>query len=530
MKQIELMMNTKIEGSVDAVYRKTGVPSYDGNPLIECLPILGGPAEVIDRLNKFPKKVLCSSSPSERAAELTTALSNTFMGLPQHYDLAVFIDTKIKQGYFPRNPVLKQSPSLSQSNYEKMMSGDVVRSIPATNQFTSPPSGIIYGIAGGGKTSSFEHTLSFYPQVINHKDCGFTQITYLYINFPHDGRLHTLCKNFFNAINLASKKPNYNWLEKRETLDSMLAKMQAAVINYNIGILVIDEFQIWREKSKNSTEVIGFLISLINSIKVPIIFSGTPEAKGRLESNLALARRVSGFDVWDPLGVHSFESNRVEKTQLWDRFARKLWNYQYLSKPPVEFTEEINQAWFDCSQGIIDIAVKLYIQVQLRAIHSRKEEISAALIKHVYQRDFKSVHQIIDALRSGDHATLSSYPDLPQSEIALKIASMQQMIAKGNSRTIPSTLAPVAQDVLDLLVQIGYEQTVAKPAVEMVYSDNSDLDKKNLLALAIDILKAKDEEKPKATTGKKAIKVRTPPPTFDLSQQTGLFDKLVDGE
>jgi hypothetical protein len=528
MKQLEMMMSAEIEGSVNAVYYKTGVPSYDGNPLIECLPKLGSATEVINRLNRLPTNVLRTEPPGDRASELTTALSDMFVGLPQHYDLGIYLDTKIKQGYCSRNPGSNLNPQLLQSNYENMMRGKIVSALPRAEQFTSPPSGIIYGIAGCGKTSAFANLLSFYPHVVNHEKLGITQITYLYINFPHDGRLQTLCKNFFNAINKAINKPDHNWLERRETLDSMLAKMQSAVIHYNIGILVIDEFQMWRKKSNNSAEVISFLVSLINTVKLPIIFSGTPEAKGRLELNLASARRVSGFDVWDPLQMHSLENHKVEKSDLWDYFVQTLWPYQYLSKPPADFTEEINNTWFDCSQGIIDIAVKLFIQVQLRAIHSRKEMISAELIRHVYKNDFKSVHTIIAALSSGDPERVSQYPDLPQSEIAAKIASLKSSIEKINAKPADANLLPIAQEVLNMLIQLGYEKDVAQPAVEAAFTGNTSMDKQGLLVMAIDLLKEETEQEFKTKPKPAAKKTKPTPPDIITAQLGSLFDNIAN--
>jgi hypothetical protein len=525
MKQMELMMSSNIDGSVQAVYRKTGVLSYDGNPLIECLPRLGTAAQVMQRLNRFPKSVIHSSPEDIRASELIAALSNTFVALPQHYDLASFIDNKIKQGYISRNPNLKLNPQLLQSNYERMLNGEVSCSLNQDMIFNSLPSGILYGIAGYGKTTTLGYLLSYYPHVIIHDTLNLTQISYLYINFPHDGSLKTLCKNFFDALNSAIKKPNTVWLERSETLPSMLAKMQAAAVRFNIGILVIDEFQIWRTQTKNSDQVIGFLVSLINTIKLPIIFSGTHAAKGRLESNLAMARRVTGFDVWDPLRVRT--SQEGESKKLWDYFVRKLWQYQYLSKPSVPLTPDINDAWFDCSQGILDIAVKLYIQVQLRAIHSKKEEISADLIRRVYKDDFKPVHAIVGALRSKDPELIAQYEDLPQSKITATIASLHQSIIDNQKNSVEISMAPVASELLDCLIQIGYTKSVVLPAVELAFSSNPTMDKKSLLPIVIQLLASGEVSKGSSTSEESPSKIKTTPPQFDITQQHEMFSKFL---
>lgn len=525
MLQMELMMRTEIEGSVKAVYGETGVPSYNGNPLIECLPKLENASQVIDRLNRLPRKVLRSAPANERASELIAELSNIFVALPQHYDLALYIDTKIKQGYVSRNPSLKLNPQLLQSNYERMLRGDTENFVNDVSLDNSPASGIIYGVPGTGKTTSLKRSLSRYNQVILHDELNLTQITYLCIDFPHDGALKTLCKNFFDALSHAIRKPQTQWLKPREGLDSALAKMQSAAVRFNIGILIIDEFQFWRSQKKNSDQVIAFLVSLINTIKLPVIFSGTPAAKGRLESNLALARRVTGFDVWDPLQFQTHKPQ--ENNQLWEYFARRLWPFQYLSKPSVPLSAEISRTWFDCSQGILDLAIKLYIQVQLRAIKSKKEELTSELFRKVYQEDFKPIHSIVDALRSNNPEIIADYPDLPQSPIAKKIASLHKSIVNTQESIVIPMMEPIAQELLDCLIQIGYEKDVAAVAVKSVFSENPAMDKKSLLPLVIKLLSSGEPSKPMPKQKKSSAKTKTSPPEFDLTQQHDLFSKIV---
>ncbi|GAC31706.1 ATP-binding protein [Paraglaciecola polaris] len=525
MEQMELMMTSKIEGSVTAVYKETGVPSYEGNPLIECLPKLGEIREVLDKLSCYPSSVLRSSPAYTRAAEMIAEISNMFIALPQHYELAEFIDSKIKQGYISRNPRLKLSAQMLQSNYEDMLKGSVIPTNQSACNYKAPVAAAIYGPPGTGKSISEQRVLSLYPQVIVHDTLGITQITYLYINFPHNSSLKVLCKNFFDALNIALKKPDTVWLERRESVESMLAKIQAAVVRFNIGILIIDEFQSWRSKTKDSDLVIGFLVSLINTVKLPVVFSGTPAAKGRLESNLALARRVIGFDEWDPLKTQS-DSNSESK-QLWAYFSQKLWQYQYLNRPSVPLSPEISDVWFDCSQGILDIAIKLYIQVQLRAIKSQKEEISVELFHRVYQDDFKPIHPIMNALRSKNPELIAEYADLPQPQIVLKIASLNKSIIESNKASVIETMEPVVQALLDCLIQCGYEKKVAQPAVEAVFSEHPSLNKKSLLPLVIKLLADADKNHITPSKRVKKSKKQCIPPQFDETSQSNHFSKLV---
>lgn len=526
MKQMELMMSTKIHGSVNAIYRTTNIPSYEENPLITCLPSIGDSKEVIERLDLLPKASLRSGTRSERASELVAGLSNAFIALPQHYDLASFVDTKIKQGYVSRNPKSHAHLRLLQDNYERSVKGEATSHCQFENLGNSPSSGIIYGIPGTGKTTSLKRCLSRYHQVIVHPEYDLVQITHLNIDFPFDGSLKTLCKNFFDALNTLLQKPNAVWTEPRETMHSMLGKMQAAVIRFNIGILVIDEFQFWRSKKKDSDQVIAFLVSLINTINLPVIFSGTPAAKGRLESNLALARRVTGFDLWDPL--KAFSTDGTGENKLWSYFAQKLWAYQYLEKPPVALSDEISKTWFDCSQGILDIAVKLYIQVQLRAIKSKKEQISHELFRKVYEDDFKPIHSIIDALRSKNPERIADYPDISQSKLLMNIASLKHSILTTMDGPTVQLMKPVEKELLDCLIHIGYEKDVATEVTKQVVRENPLLEKKEMILIASTLLQGAGDVAPVKKPKKTKKQTKPEPPNFNSTKQSSLFNDILD--
>lgn len=75
-------------------------------------------------------------------------------------------------------------------------------------------------------------------------------------------------------------------------------------------------------------------------------------------------------------------------------------------------SEELRQCWFDLSQGILDIVVKLFVLAQIRAIESGLERITIKLLKTTFQEDFKPIHKIIDVLRSGDARRIAEYSDL----------------------------------------------------------------------------------------------------------------------
>lgn len=48
-------------------------------------------------------------------------------------------------------------------------------------------------------------------------------------------------------------------------------------------------------------------------------------------------------------------------SQEWIAFTNNLWKLQLLQKRDVLLTDEIRAVWYDLSQGVMDIVVKLFV-------------------------------------------------------------------------------------------------------------------------------------------------------------------------
>ncbi|QAS59591.1 hypothetical protein [Clostridium septicum] len=59
-----------------------------------------------------------------------------------------------------------------------------------------------------------------------------------------------------------------------------------------------------------------------------------------------------------------------------------MWQYQY-TKYHTELTKEISDLVYYESQGIIDIAIKIFSMAQIQAISTGEEEISVDIIKRL---------------------------------------------------------------------------------------------------------------------------------------------------
>ena len=67
---------------------------------------------------------------------------------------------------------------------------------------------------------------------------------------------------------------------------------------------------------------------------------------------------------------------------------------------------------YDESQGITNIAVKLYFLAQIRAIVREEENITAEIIQKTARESLKSVQEFIYALRTNNQRLLRKYEDI----------------------------------------------------------------------------------------------------------------------
>lgn len=175
-----------------------------------------------------------------------------------------------------------------------------------------------------------------------------------------------------------------------------------------LGVLVIDEIQHLNKAKIGPEALLNFLVTLVNTIGVPVILIGTLSAIPLLQENFRQARRASGLGslVWD----------RIPKGKAWDYFIDQIWKYQW-TRTPTEISPEIREVLYEESQGILDIVVKLFMLAQLRVIsigevRQGAEMLTARLFQQIAREDFQIVRPMLDALRQNDLKALSKYDDL----------------------------------------------------------------------------------------------------------------------
>lgn len=457
----------------EAVYKEQVISEYRGNPFIEALPPIYSIEEVIERLAVYP-----NIDETERNIEakfrfhIIQRLFKYFQPLYIHVDLENRISRLIRQGYMARNPFKKEYAGSFQDGYKMIKNMNL--ELNCCSNFRTTASGFtLIGVSGLGKSTAINQILSMYPQVIVHSEYrGFKfsmyQAVWMQLDCPHDGSLKGLCIEFFRKVDdLIGTNYHKKYGTGRQSVNVLLPILGQCARNIGLGCLVIDEIQhLSLAKSGGADSMLNFFTTLINTAGIPVILIGTTKALNVLQSQFRQARRGSGQGdmVWD----------RLKNDENWDLLIRGMWEYQW-TKKPIELTDELKDTLYEESQGITDIAVKIFAMSQIRAISSGKEEISANIIKSVAKNDLKLVRPMLQALKSGDIKKIAKYEDiyaididkfinneLPKAQLNEKIKAFQNE----KSKCKESFQNDIKEEAILKLIELDVKPIRAKKAVE----------------------------------------------------------------
>lgn len=495
-----------------AVYRDTGVNAYQGNPFIEALPPLQDSTEAALSLRTTTGFGAADKvqSRSVRAHNICRIIDDFFQPLGVHMLLSERISLMIRGGYVGRNPKIGDFQRHLQNGYERVQTGDL-SGFRFEEAKSTAQSLLLIGCSGSGKTTSLQRILGTYPQVIYHPDLNLEQVVYLKIDCSHNGSLKEICLNFFRALDKALGS-NYEkrYAMKRHGIETLLAVMAQIANAHALGLLVIDEIQhLSRSRSGGSQEMLNFFVTMVNTIGVPVMLIGTPKAREIFEADLRSARRGAGLGAifWEPL------SNTCQGKQNpeWIAFTHNLWKHQLLQNQDTEPSNEIRDVWFDLSQGVMDIVVKLFVLAQLRALTLNKERITPGLLKQVYEDELKPVHPMLAALRSGIPEKISRYSDLMLPYIDKRLIQLQQDIATIKEKT-PEELALEKLATEDerrfyLLLKDDYDSSLLVTTIRRAFTDNPSLGRPQLFPIIINWLSSDPQDTQTKTISEKKAKL-----------------------
>jgi AAA domain len=393
---------------VEAEYNDPLIPDYKKNPLIEALPPIWSKERVIDMLQYYPDYQEAHRQwPPELRLHLIRNVLKFFEVMPRHIDLEQLLSSMLRLGYEARNPSLLGFYRDIDKRIDAFLTGR-----PLFSNLQSTALGLaVIGISGVGKSVTLGRLLTLYPQVIFHhhygeEDFSHVQLVWLKLECPSNGSTKGLCLNFFQALDdLFGTNYVANYAHHgRDTENEMKKNMARLASLHSIGVLVIDEIQhLSIAKSGGSEQMLSFFVELINKVGMPVILVGTYKAKPLLSSEFRLARKSAG------LGDFIWDSMRRDDT--WKLFLESLWRYQY-TQQDCPLTSRLSHTLYDVTQGITDLAVKVYMLAQARAITRGEEAITASIIRSVARDSLQMARPILDALKSGDIQELYKVDDV----------------------------------------------------------------------------------------------------------------------
>jgi hypothetical protein len=395
---------------VEATYNAPALARWAGYPCIETLPPLISRETLIERLQDVPEYSHdMRTQPAEERSHMIMDLLHFFQPLSIHVKLAGMVSRAIHDGYIGRNPLdPRQIKSLlARIEYFKKHPYTLHYDFNAASGF------FVCGMSGVGKSTTLRRILDFYPQIILHKEYKgkrFTraQIVHITLECPKDGSTKGLCVDFFKTVDFilggGTDYPSKLGKEEKAT-NQLMESMATIAATHQIGLIVIDEIQYLNvAKSGGAEEFLNFFVRLVNIIGVPVILVGTYDAFEIVSSTFRHARRCSGQGdlIWGPLALNHDD---------WKIYTEELWGYQYLAEVS-PLTEELSKALHEVSFGVVDIANRIYLAAQVKAIETGEEVITEGMLRSAYRDDFRLISRIIECLESGDPALLERFRDV----------------------------------------------------------------------------------------------------------------------
>jgi len=494
---------------VEADYLEQVLPEYRNNPLIEALPDIMSDDDTIAALTATP-----TYSEEERNLDakyrihcLSRLLHDYYQPLPQHLDIEKRISVCMRQGYRNRNPAGKEYALMVNESYEAMKDGRYPRPIagyhPHASGFT------IIGVSGVGKSTAVESILSQYPQLIEHREYHgkpllLKQMTWLKLDCPHDGSRTELCYRFFKSVDDVIGSDYLDQYKKSRTnIGAMLTLMQRIAQEYSLGLLVADEVQHLAQAKSGSDAMLNFFVTLVNTIGVPVILIGTSKALPILQGQFRQARRSSGHGdlIW----------NRMKKERTWMVFVESIWKYQWI-RNRVPLTTEMLDMIYQETQGIIVLAVVLYVLLQEDAIITERETFRAEDIRRVSKERMALVQPMLEALRNNDQKSIDKYEDITDilvDEVSSRLASYQEQDFPHSRKTAgTAALARLRNEILPFFVRIHKPPELVDRLIEQAYQKTKSTDAAVIMETVYNLLKKEEagagNEKKEHTDAKRA--------------------------
>lgn len=388
------------ENIVPAKYVKARLIEDEGNPFIEALPYPRSEKGVLSAYSKslpsynFDK--VKSMSTLDKMLQINMLRSLRFP-LPFHNDLEFNLYNALLVSYRARRRVLVNNVKLTYIAEEQLQETTSIltgNSSDATNAGFS-----LIGYSGCGKSSAISTLVSHYPQVIMHSDGNdghFPQITYLVVNCVANSNFAALYEGIGDAIDKAfgNVMPVYaKEVARTSNLGKKAEKIREYVEKFAIGIIIFDEIQLIDfEHTKENTY--DSLMTLANRTKVAVAVVGTEDARDKMFKELRTARRIGTM-----INGNLYCNNRG----FFNVLVKNLFRYQWFDTP-VQITNDIIDALYEVSKGIIDQLIGVYSCMNIDYIKSKKKpSINGDYVRAVAKKYYPGIQNVLANLETDEN-------------------------------------------------------------------------------------------------------------------------------
>lgn len=193
----------------------------------------------------------------------------------------------------------------------------------------------------------------------------------------------------------------------------------------NLGVLVLDEIQHWlRKKTGVDQDAVEFLTTLVNEIGCTVMLIGTWEALPILKSKLRGARRATS--------IGTTQIKKIPPGEIWEAFMTVLFKLQFTTHV-VPCNDNLSSAFWRCTQGVPDFAVRLMAFAQCEAIATESETIDVALVEACAAKHLDYIQPAIRQMRDGHREDSPTIWDAEPDDIDLytrRILAEYQLAAK----------------------------------------------------------------------------------------------------
>jgi hypothetical protein len=509
-----MQSNDQLSLAVEALYTPQRIKRFNGNPLIEALPPSMDDESLVEALTEIP-----DFSPDERTwptherMQLVMGLSHFMVPLGRHIRLTRTLDTMMREGYIGRAPRTAEHIKVFQKLYENQQSG---KSFASASAATPQLSTSLVGLSGVGKTTSVRRILAMTPQVIYHPELHIYQIPYLHVETPHDGAsVKGLAHSILRKVDALIPDANYYdefALRGKPSVETLMNHAARVLHKHCTGLLVVDEIQNLENAPKNKQSLMTLLVSASNELGVPILFIGTNKARRVLGLDFRQARRSvgQGLSYWDRLE----RGDNPQEPCEWNDFLETLWQFQWLQKP-CDLTPQLSELVYFHTQGITDLAIKMFATAQWRAMLDGTEIITAKLLRDVANQELRLVRPMVEALRKEELEALESYDDIApiDFETLLRSARIQYEGSRVKKASMRPGDKPFTSALTHTLTTLGMEEEHAAELAETVETVDQPTNLLGGVKAALVRL-----EPPKAKSGKKSSSSKPKPelPPHDL--------------